>query len=123
MRAKQDVSGFIRATFRSVWSLELLCFLRNRRESAWTHAEMIAALRASDLVITQSLESLLAAGLIMVEDNGAARYHPISETVDALVAATEDLYLKQPNAVRRLIVAPGADGLESFANAFKLWKD
>ena len=123
MRATQEVSGFIRATFRSVWSLELLCFLRSRRESAWTHTEMVTALRASDLVITQSLESLLAAGLIMVEDSGAARYQPISETVDALVAATEDLYRKQPDAVRRLIVAPGSDGLESFANAFKLWKD
>jgi len=28
MPARRDVSGFIRSTFRSVWALELLCFLR-----------------------------------------------------------------------------------------------
>jgi hypothetical protein len=123
MPGKQELSTFIHATFRSVWSLELLCFLRKHPDCEWTNDRMVAALRASDIVIAQSLDSLFAAGLIVIGTNGTARYRPVSEKLDRLVAATEDLYLRQPDAVRRIIVATGASSLASFADAFKLRRD
>jgi hypothetical protein len=123
MPSKQEVAGFIRATFRSVWALELLCFLRQNRGRTLAHAEMVAELRGSDLVVTQSVEALAAAGLIVTEAGGAARYAPASDELDAFVAQAESLYGSSPDAVRRMIVAAAHPGITAFADAFRLRKD
>ena len=123
MVAKQEVSSFIRATFRSVWALELLLYLRQHRERSWSHGEMVAALRGSELVVTQSTESLLAAGLVILEEDGSARYSPVSDQVDRLVVGTEAMYGKSPDAVRRMIVASANTGITAFADSFRLRRD
>lgn len=123
MPAKQEVSSFIRSTFRSVWALELLCFLKKHRDRAWQQSDLVVALRGSDLVVSQSVESLLAAGLVVIEPGQSVRYQPTSDAVDGLASAAEGLYASRPDAVRRMIVAPTASGLSSFADAFKLWRD
>ena len=123
MPSDEDVSSFIRSTFRSVWALELLCFLRQEPEVARSHSEMVAGLRGSDLVVIQSVESLTAAGLVMVEADGSARYSPASGKVGALADRSEALYKKSPDAVRRMIVAAANPAITAFADAFRLWKD
>ncbi|NIJ19120.1 DNA-binding transcriptional MocR family regulator [Sphingomonas naasensis] len=123
MPARQELSSFIRSTFRSVWALELLCFLRKHRDRAWPQRDLVAALRGSDLVVSQSIESLLAAGLVVIEPGQLVRYQPTSEAVDDLADAAQTLYASRPDAVRRMIVAPTPSGLTSFADAFKLWRD
>lgn len=120
MPVKQEIASFVRSTFPSVWSLELLSLLRRSGQSTWTPTQLVTALRASDLVVSQSVGSLLAAGLIVVETGDTVRYQPVSPEVDGLVAATEALYAKRPDAVRRLIVAKGSEGLMGFADAFKI---
>jgi DNA-binding transcriptional ArsR family regulator len=123
MPSDEDVSSFIRATFRSVWALELLCFLRQSRARNLTRSEMVAGLRGSELVVSQSLEALTAAGLVLAEADGSARYGPASEDLDRLVERSEGLYAKSPDAVRRAIVAAANPGITAFADAFRLWKD
>ena len=71
MPSEEDVSNFIRTTFRSVWALELLCFLRQDRSRSHSHEEMVAGLRGSDLVVTQSVGSLTAGGLVVAEGDGS----------------------------------------------------
>ncbi len=123
MPSDEDVAKFIRATFRSVWALELLCFLRQNRDRPLSRAEMVAGLRGSELVVTQSVESLAAAGLVLPGADGSARYSPASEDLDRLVEATSAQYGKSPDAVRRMIVAAANPGITAFADAFRLWKD
>lgn len=123
MPSKQEVSSFIRTSFRSVWALELLCFLRQNRSRILSHEEMVAGLRGSDLVVEQSVESLSAAGLVLTEADGTVRYGPATPELDALVERTETLYAKSPDAVRRMIVAAANPGITAFADAFKLRKD
>lgn len=123
MAGSRDIESFIRATFRSVWTLELLRFLRQNRDRSLFHAEMVAGLRGSDLVVTQSLEALSAAGLILSEADGSARYHPASKSLDALVERAIALYATSPDAVRRMIVAAANPGIAAFADAFRLRKD
>ena len=123
MPSSQEVSSFIGATFRSVWALELLGYLRQQRERQLCHAEMVSGLRGSDLVVIQSLESLAAAGLILVDENGAARYAPATEQLDKLVDKTLALYARSPDKVRRMIISGASPGLSAFADAFKLRKD
>ena len=105
MPTNEEVADFVRATFRSVWALELLILLRQNGERKLTVADMVAALRGSELVVEQSLGSLVAAGLVAADPAGAAQYAPASKSTEALVEGAERLYASSPNAVRRMIVA------------------
>jgi hypothetical protein len=123
MPSKQNVTRFIVATFRSVWALEVLCFLRNNRGRRISPGELISGLRGSELIVSRSVDNLLAAGLIVVEDDGSLRYGPASAELGELVDATTALYAKSPDAVRRTIVAAANPDIAAFADAFRLWKE
>lgn len=122
MAGGDDVSRFIQSSFPSVWSLEVLLLLRRERRGC-TREELVEALRASDLVINQALDSLLAGGLAALDDGGLATYMPMSNEVSALVDKTEDLYARRPDAVRRMIISGSVSGLTAFVDAFRLRKD
>jgi hypothetical protein len=123
MPSEEDISVFIRSTFRSVWALELLCFLRQEPGLGRSHEEMVAGLRGSDLVVTQSVESLTAAGLVIAETDGSARYSPAAGDMDEVVERAVALYKRSPDAVRRMIVAASNPAITAFADAFRLRKD
>jgi DNA-binding GntR family transcriptional regulator len=123
MPAQEAITEFICATFRSVWSLELLCHLRAQADRALSVPAMVAELRASDLIVRQSVDTLVAAGLLIVDEQGGAQYHPVSEELDQLVDAACALYAKTPDAVRRMIVAGSHPGITAFADAFRLRRD
>lgn len=122
MASEDEVSNFIRSSFRSVWSLELLLLLKGDPR-LWRHAEIISTLRASDLIVSQGVEALAAAGLVVIDEAGNAVYRPASENAARLVEGTEALYARSPDAVRRLIVGAIANPLTAFADAFRLRKE
>lgn len=122
MASQEDLARFIAASFRSVWSLELLLLLK-REGGLHSREELIGALRGSELVVSQALEGLVSAGLATVDERGSASYLPISPDVAQLVDQAEDLYSRKPDAVRRTIVAASAPGLTAFADAFRLRRD
>lgn len=121
--AKQEVSAFIRSSFRSVWDLETLRYLSRAPGARHAPSQIVADLRASELVVSNSLSALLAAGLIVVEPDGTARYAPVSEELDRLSQAADALYGRSPDAVRRMIITAASPGIEAFADAFRLRKD
>ena len=97
--------------------------LRKNRDRVMSHREMVDGLRASDFVVTHSLENLSTMGLVSRTEDGSARYSPGAGDADRLVERTEELYATSPNAVRRIIAAAVNPGLTAFANAFRLRKD
>lgn len=123
MPASQELAGFIRHHFHSVWSLELLFFLKRNAKDPWREEQLVDELRASQAVISTSLEALLAGGLIVREDDNSARYAPASADLGRLVDDTESLYARKPDAVRRLIVSSAATGISAFADSFRLRRD
>ncbi|MCP3733187.1 hypothetical protein M9978_22545 [Sphingomonas sp. MG17] len=123
MSSDREISAFIRATFRSVWALELLCYLRKHRDRPLLPDEIVVGLRASDLVVQQSIDALLAAGLVAVDSTGAVGYRPANEDLDRAACAAEALYARSPDAVRRLIVAAANSDITKFADSFRLRKD
>jgi hypothetical protein len=116
-----DLLAFAASSFSSVWALELLLVLKSQRRS-WPQAELVTTLRASELVVAKALDSLLAAGLVSIDDDGIA-YVPVNDEVASKVDSIEKLYAARPNTVRRAIVVATQDGASFFANAFKLRKD
>jgi hypothetical protein len=117
---EEEVAAFIRTSFRSVWDLELLCHLRGASGANQQPAALVASLRASELVIANSLSALLAAGLIVVEADAWVRYAPASAALDSLSQKAETLYRRSPDAVRRMIVTSANSGIAAFADAFRL---
>jgi hypothetical protein len=122
MPSRQETSAFIRSAFRSVWSLELMCVLRRAPDRSWSQAELVAAMRSSDLVVQQSVDLLFTAGLVVVDSAECVRYQPANEATERLAAAAEALYVQRPDAVRRMIVAPTSSA-SLFANAFRLRRE
>ncbi len=122
MTSPEDISRFISASFRSVWSLELLLLLK-RQPGFHSRDELIGHLRGSELVVAQALDGLVAGGLASIDEAGHASYFPASADLAALVEGAEDLYARKPDSVRRMIVAGTAPGLNAFAEAFRLRKD
>jgi hypothetical protein len=120
MPADQEVINFIRASFRSIWSMELLLLLKSDPEKCWSQDELVTRLRGSDSVVAQGIESLVAGGLVALSDNEEACYAPASEDIRRLSSASEDLYRRKPDAVRRIIVLSSSDQLSAFADAFRL---
>ena len=113
-----DILQFIAASFPSVWALELVLVLRRERR-LWMIAEMVDALRASELVVSRALEALVAAGLASLEGGGAV-YLPVTSNADKSVDGAVQLYRRRPNAVRRAIIAASTSSAAAFANAFRV---
>lgn len=122
MALNQKVARFIQSSFRSVWSLELLLLLK-RVAGPRSREDLVSAMRSSDLVVSQALDSLVTAGLAAIDDEGRATYTPLSDDVARRVAETETLYESRPDMVRRLIIAASTPGITAFADAFRLGRD
>lgn len=123
MASEEDVSDFIRSTFRSIWSLELLLYLSDHSDRSWSREDLVEALRASELIISQGLDALIVAGLVSIDADGCARFTPASDDVAELADAARERYRRSPNAVRRLIISSVSAGLTTFADAFRFRKD
>ncbi len=120
---QEEVAAFIRTSFRSVWDLELLCHLRRTPGENQHPTALVTGLRASEVVVANSLSALLTAGLIVVEPDSSVRYAPASPGLDRLSEQAETLYGRSPDAVRRMIVTAANPGIAAFADAFRLRKD
>ena len=123
MPKHQQLESFIANSVRSVWALALLKHLAATPDKFHSAEELILALRASDVVVSQSVDNLSAAGLAMVDGDGRVAYHRGTAEQAALVKEAIDFYGRSPDKVRRLIVAQSNPGVTAFADAFKLRRD
>jgi hypothetical protein len=122
MTASTELIEFIRTQFRSVWSLELLLFLKHNPQD-WLQRELVERMRASEAIVSSSLARLCAGGLIVWEQGGPARYCPASEDLAQMAHAVERLYASKPGAVRRVIVTNSTTDLQAFSDSFRLRRD
>lgn len=123
MPDRKDLESFIGNSFRSVWALELLKYLAENSGIYHAPDALIAVLRASEAVVSQSVQNLAAAGLAVVDGEGRVAYIEGTSELADLVEAAIALYARSPDKVRRLIVAQCAPGVTAFADAFRLRKD
>ena len=122
MPSEQNIA-FIRSVFPSIWSLEVLLLLAHDPARSLTPAEIVAALRANERIVGHSLDSLMAAGLVLAEDDGTVRFQPASTQLAEQVQALLGLYAVKPDKLRRLIVSSRDAGIADFAAAFKIRRD
>ena len=123
MPDQADIERFIASTFRSVWDLELLLELKRSPGERMTRDQLITALRASDVVVSRGVETLVASGLVVEESDGSVHYVPARAELDELAAGAVELYRSRPDSVRRLIIAGIPGGLAAFSEAFRIKGD
>ena len=122
MPKQAHLESFIANSFRSVWALELLKHLAAHPGAFFSPDALVAVLRASDAVVSQSVHNLTVAGLAVVDGEGRVGYHEATAEQGALVTGAIEFYARSPDKARRLIVAQSAPGVTAFADAFKLRK-
>jgi hypothetical protein len=120
---EKGLQEFIQSSFKSVWALELLLFLKRNEDRAFDGEELVRELRSSIPVITHSLAHLQTAGLTIGDADGRARYSPASPDLRGLADEVEHAYNVTPNAVRRAILGAPNEPLRTLADAFRLRKD
>lgn len=117
-----DLRRFITAAIGSVWTLEVLLFLRSRRERPWTRETVAAELRSNPTLVGRVLSSLEAAGLLAEELEGHV-YRPAAPALDQLCERLEACYRTSPVAVVNAIAQGHRDSVQSFADAFRIKGD
>lgn len=122
MPSQFEIETFIGSNFRSVWAIDLVQFLFANPGESFSREQLIAALRASESVVSHSIASLAAAGLV-VADKDRVQLNIDDERSRNLIDQAIQLYRKSPDKVRRLIIAAASPGLTAFADAFRLRKD
>lgn len=118
----QDLLVFVREHIRSVWALELLLLLRRDAGRCWASAALVAELRGSQMLVSDNLSRLQAAGLVVEDDESGWRYAPAAPVLDDLCNELEAAYRERPVAVVNMIAKPGGS-LQSLADAFKFRGD
>jgi len=117
---EEDVLAFVAATIKSVWSLEMLLFLRREAIRRWARDGLVRELRGSAVAVDEALASLRSAGLVAEDDQGRFGYAPASRQLENYVADLEQLYRMKPVSVIRSIAASPNEKLRIFADAFRL---
>ncbi len=118
-----NVDRFLRDAVRSVWELELLLLFHRQRTRFWTAEELVRDLRASVLIVGDSLDALQKVGLVSKNADEQFQYRPISPELARLVDDVAATYASSPVAVTEAILSAPNSSIRIFADAFKLKKD
>ena len=119
----RELLDYVQSTFRSIWSLELLLFLRSHPDRTFSIEDLVRELRGSRPVVTQSMAALQAGGLVVVEAQDLVRFAPASPELVRLAEAVERAYRERPGELRRAILAAPNEKLQTFADAFRFKRD
>lgn len=123
MATDRDIEQFISDSFTSIWDLELLSVVLEDADRAQTAEELVERMRASELVVEQGIQSLVAAGMASMDSEGRLRFQPVNDDLAGCAREACDFYARFPGRARRLMVARQSPGLTAFADAFRLRKD
>jgi hypothetical protein len=119
----EPVLDFVRRFIKSVWTLDLLVLVRRQRERSWTPDALAGELRGNRALVQDVLSGLVAAGLLVVEADGAYRYRPANPELDGIAAEVERHYVERPLALIKAIASAPNEKIQSFADAFRFKKD
>jgi hypothetical protein len=117
-----EILTFVREAFRSVWVLELLLVLRRDPNRSWTIPDLVTALQASERIVADGLQALIAAGLAAEREAGWYRFSPASPVVAQIADELVSLHARKPVAVVRAILSAPNDKIRIFADAFRFNK-
>jgi hypothetical protein len=117
---ENDTLAFAAASLSSLWSLELLLYLKRSAGQPRAPDELIRELRSSQTVVTDVLVSLRERGLVAEVEGGHWCYRPSSADINLAVERLEQIYAVKPATVIRAIVSSPDRKLRQLSDAFKI---
>ena len=102
----EEILDFIRTVVGSVWSLELILFMRAHVGRGWTERQLAHELRGAERQASEVAAALVSAGLLARRSDGLV-YAPISPGLDRLVGKLAAAYAERPVAVVNAIASSG----------------
>lgn len=117
-----DLLTFVRASIRSTWALETLLLLRKQAPAPAAAEALVLSLRATPALVSNCLNQLQDAGLVVRDTDGSWRYAPAAPALDRLAQELEQTYAERPVTVINAIVASPSDRLKNFSDAFRFPK-
>jgi len=119
-----DFCGFLQRCVANVDAAELLLTLFKHPERAWQPRELSAQLAPiaslSETEVLRILEAFQTCALV-ARDGQRVRYRA-APTHDAHLAMLARLYVERPVTLFRVIYALRDSKINTFADAFKLWR-
>jgi hypothetical protein len=103
-----EVRQLIGQHISSVEQLEILLFLRERRDRSWSADDVAAALRGNATSARGRLAQLAASSFLSAA-SGSYRYGPSSDRLAQAVADLAECYARRRHAIVALIFAPRDD--------------
>jgi len=114
----EDVKQFVFSNVDSVELLDVLLFLRENRDQAWTAREISEKMRNSAVSVANRLKFLQK--LKLLEGNGEAyRFAPHDKEAESLIERLAETYKVRRHQVLELIFSP-MKRARVFADAFLL---
>ena len=117
-----ELLGFIRATFPSIWARELLVLMRKEQRRVYAADDLVLALRGTPALIGGCLQQLERAGLVARDEGGKWRYAPKETALERLTDRLAHAYTERPIAVITAIVEQPSNRLRTFSDAFRFPK-
>jgi len=123
IRLSGETLEFVRASFKSIWALELLLLMRGERSRAWRIDELIRELRANDLIVKRILPEFVEKGLIAETGRELFQYRPAEGRLEKMIDRVARAYAENRTKVIEEILSAPNDNLRTFADAFRIKKD
>jgi DNA-binding transcriptional regulator GbsR (MarR family) len=117
--SEEAVLQFLRAQVGSVYALEVLLFLKQRKR-VWMPDEIVRELRSSRTAVSNALDRLVLAGLAAETPGRGFAFVPADEELSALAEEIEKVYATKPMMVVKSIMTEPNEKLRVFSDAFKL---
>lgn len=96
--------SFARTSLRSIWTLEILLFIRERGGQAVAQDVVVRELRATASLVGEALNRLASAGMVQQRENGDAYFAPASAGLAALCTQLDRANRERPIALREAIL-------------------
>ena len=119
-----ELHRFLNAHVRSIAHLELLLLVHRTADRRWTPEEAAKVLYIPATFAESLLESLRAAGIVVLTDGkqGSFQYAPRSSDLNERVAELAVFYRERPVTTIQAIHAAPTDALQNFSDAFRIRK-
>jgi tRNA uridine 5-carbamoylmethylation protein Kti12 len=120
----REVQGFLRRYISSLYQLEILLLLFEKRAAACSVVDLNRALQIGEGAIERWLEEFRDQGVVdyIEQPEERYRYHGSAETDEIMVALTKS-YKERRVSVTTFIYSTSLDNVRRFADAFRLRKD
>lgn len=120
----EDVRGFIERCVSGLEDLEILLFLQQHDDRAWTAASVAAELGLAVRTSAEVLERLGSRNLLDVKiaHDVLYRYNPGTPDLRREAQALADIYQLRRVAVLRLVTLKAPSAVQTFADAFRIRK-